>query len=1012
MPNPTCPSREKLREYSVGRLSEEQSDDLASHLESCADCQATIMALGDAEDTLVGRLRMPLSSDCCLAEPQLQAAVAKAQQMLGPGPIPPEASGSEGRPASGMPPALGEYQLLAELGRGGMGRVYKARHTKLDRVVAVKVLPRGRLGDSQAISRFEREMRAVGRLAHANIVQAHDAREIDGTPVLIMEFVDGLDLAEIVRRLGPLPLPEACQLIRQTAAALQCAHEHGLVHRDIKPSNIMVTRSGEVKLLDLGLARFYAETPAGEEMTGSGQAMGTADYMAPEQAADSHTVDIRADIYSLGCTLYKLLSGRAPFSGPQYHGTLEKMHAHVHQPPPPIRQLSANVPEELAAVVDRMLAKNPDDRFATPAEVAAVLEPFCDGGNLADLVGRAVESPLSPWEMVAAGPLSLRERVRVRAEQVKGASDALPQPAPAAIRRWPILICIAVGLAFLGAMAAAFAAGVLITIKKNGQTYQVEAPPGSRTTVDENGNPTVELSGKAERRESSSEPGETSAPKAKAGKPAPGAISLAEAIRVFNARAADNPVGKKQPPLSQDEVIAAIRWSLLNPDKLPVSDKTLETLKKITDSRELPQGFQLEVLTGFEPNGRSEFTKWSVRLRIPAEPRGTTCVGIREVMINSRLIGEEERKVIAKQHKKWQAQGGIPFSEDAQYVAERAKAAEVDRSKQKSDKQPEEEKPKSGEAAFPEAKAGKPEVAKTPAVNPSAELNALQGQWKVVGVEKGKLSTRVDVDPETVLHMTIDGDRLMIFYLNKSGFGWYYNYRIDPTAGPKTIDLLKRTLQTNKRVASESLVFAGIYEIEGDRLKICLAHYEPTLKSEQRPKQFAIEPSSADALLVFERYRPADDEKTLQGRWAVVTEMDDGKVVAEKNERGRWFVFGDEHFGIMEGDAELARQKSKSVGGGAYVLDPLKQPKAITLYIDHVSVRAGRESFGPSRDKCLGIYKFDGDRLTIAYRKDGPQPEQFQSLPGSGITLLVLQKKMEPEAAPGVDSAAPAVEDF
>ena len=162
-----------------------------------------------------------------------------------------------------MPEMLGEYQLLEELGRGGMGRVYKALHTKLDRVVAVKVLPRGRVGDQKAIARFEREMKAVGRLAHPNIVQAYDAREIDGTPVLIMEFVDGLDLAEIVRRVGPLPVADACELVRQTALALQCAHEHGLVHRDIKPSNIMLARSGEVKLLDLGLARFYAEDCSG-----------------------------------------------------------------------------------------------------------------------------------------------------------------------------------------------------------------------------------------------------------------------------------------------------------------------------------------------------------------------------------------------------------------------------------------------------------------------------------------------------------------------------------------------------------------------------------------------------------------------------------------------------------------------------------------------------------------------------------------------------------------------------
>ena len=159
----------------------------------------------------------------------------------------------------------------------------------------------------------------------------------------------------------------------------------------------MLTPAGEVKLLDLGLARFYAEggasvppASAGEEMTGTGQAMGTADYMAPEQASDSRTVDIRADIYSLGCTLYKLLSGRAPFSGPEYRSTLDKLNAHVHQPAPPIRAFAPDVPEELAAILDRMLAKDPDERFATPAEVAAAMEPFCRGANLAGLTARAM----------------------------------------------------------------------------------------------------------------------------------------------------------------------------------------------------------------------------------------------------------------------------------------------------------------------------------------------------------------------------------------------------------------------------------------------------------------------------------------------------------------------------------------------------------------------------------------------------------------------------------------------
>ena len=392
----SCPARDTLLQFSIGMLSDEESAGLASHLDSCTDCQATIVNLGNADDTLIGRLRTPEPSESYSAEPQFQAALAAAigdcpnfRGAVGDENTPdavaakmglsPSAQGKGDRhhlperPFGGhrraalvgaqmepvpfsMPQFLGEYQIVEELGHGGMGRVYKALQTKLDRVVALKVLSPRRGPDRHAIARFEREMKAVGRLAHPNIVQAFDAREIDGMPVLIMEFVDGLDLEEIVRRVGPLSVAEASSLARQVALALQCAHEHGLVHRDIKPSNIMLSRSGEVKLLDLGLARVYAEVGGGlsqfsrpnkvapptdspaakmglspsaasvgvavelpppqasvnEEMTGTGQAMGTADYMAPEQASDSRTVDIRADIYSLGCTLYKLLSGRRP----------------------------------------------------------------------------------------------------------------------------------------------------------------------------------------------------------------------------------------------------------------------------------------------------------------------------------------------------------------------------------------------------------------------------------------------------------------------------------------------------------------------------------------------------------------------------------------------------------------------------------------------------------------------------------------------------------------------------
>ena len=383
---PDCPSHARLFDYVVGRLSDVASEVLASHLDTCSTCQTKLATLDDASDSLVARLRLPVADDPLLAEPECGVALARAKAVaVG-------SSGTAGQPSPRqkgpfpVPSQLGEYQLLEELGHGGMGTVYKALHTKLDRVVALKVLVKGRVEDGRAIARFEREMKAIGRLDHPQIVRAHDAREIEDRPVLIMEYVEGLDLARLVGRAGPLRVSDACELARQAAVGLQYVHEHGLVHRDIKPSNLMLTPRGEIKILDLGLARFHHQRGGSDEMTGTGQTMGTADYMAPEQASDSHSADIRADVYSLGCTLFKLLAGRAPFEGPQYRGAFDKMTAHVQTPAPSIRELAGDVPEELSALLRRMLAKDPAERPATPADVAAKLAAFCRGHDLPALV--------------------------------------------------------------------------------------------------------------------------------------------------------------------------------------------------------------------------------------------------------------------------------------------------------------------------------------------------------------------------------------------------------------------------------------------------------------------------------------------------------------------------------------------------------------------------------------------------------------------------------------------------
>ena len=212
---------------------------------------------------------------------------------------------------------LGQYEILDLLGEGGMGQVFKARHRRLDRIDALKRIHPNRLEAPDALRRFLREAKAAARLAHPNIVTIYDSGEVDGVHFLAMEYVPGVDLSATVKKQGPLPIGEACEYIRQAALGLQHAHSRGLVHRDVKPHNLLLTADrAQVKILDMGLARLHTaedEKESASELTRPGVFMGTPDYMAPEQAIDSHTVDIRADVYSLGCTLYYLLAGRPPF---------------------------------------------------------------------------------------------------------------------------------------------------------------------------------------------------------------------------------------------------------------------------------------------------------------------------------------------------------------------------------------------------------------------------------------------------------------------------------------------------------------------------------------------------------------------------------------------------------------------------------------------------------------------------------------------------------------------------
>jgi serine/threonine protein kinase len=284
-------------------------------------------------------------------------------------------------------PALPGYKVLGVLGRGGMAIVYKARQFCPKRLVAVKVIDLNLADSGEIAARFQQEQVLGALLRHPNLIAVHQAGCAAGCPYLVMELVEGDNLDGLVGRYGPLPVAEACEIIRQAALGLQHLHENGLVHRDVKPSNLMLTFAGVVKLLDLGLARDLCELGKGERITWQGQFLGTLDYVAPEQCADPHAVDIRADIYGLGCTLYELLAGKAPFARPGYESAFLKMKAHTEAPVPPIQESRPEVPEGLAITLERMLAKDREERFASPADVVRALQPFATGAELAVLAG-------------------------------------------------------------------------------------------------------------------------------------------------------------------------------------------------------------------------------------------------------------------------------------------------------------------------------------------------------------------------------------------------------------------------------------------------------------------------------------------------------------------------------------------------------------------------------------------------------------------------------------------------
>jgi uncharacterized protein (TIGR03067 family) len=887
----TCPSHDQLFDYVVGKLSDEVSDGVAEHLESCESCQAGLATFDDADDTLVGQLRQPAQQDPYRGESQCQVAVARARSVAGR----PVSTGGEPADSAATDSlllgALGEYQLLEKLGRGGMGTVYRAIHTKLDRVVALKVLPKSRSDDEKAIARFEREMKAIGRLDHANIVGAYDAREIEGKPVLIMEYVEGLDLGKLVRRLGPLPVGDACELARQAALGLQYAHEHGLVHRDVKPSNLMLTPEGEVKVLDLGLARFHrvegdspifaarksGQSPeTSDEMTGSGQAMGTADYMAPEQASDSHGVDIRADVYSLGCTLYKLLTGRAPFGGPDHKGTFEKMTAHVREPVPPIREFDPEIPEELAAVLDRMLAKEPDERYATPQQVADALEPFCIECDLAGLLVRAEQAEAAEPPGYPLGAALPRD-----------GSSAAPQSQPTPLPFWRRgkLVAAAVGLMLLS-VGAGIALGIIITITKDGQTTKIELPPDSEAKIGADGRVDVKLAGRTVK--SATAAGETQA--------------------VFVALE-NIPFGATLTP----QVLRLEQWPK---DKVPSG-----AFSRIE-----------------EVEGR----------------RTRTHLYAGEPILEIKLLGKSET---------YPAAAGFDFE-------------------------------------------------------------AIQGTWEVVSSSQGQhgddpllahglVTWRESIPPPEVWRsssVVITEDAIKV--RGKHFRNVDLECQFDRNKTPKAIDLLG----SHKGAR-------GIYEFDGDRLKMCLAWTEvDKFGQSRRPDAFSEGLGATNELVALERVGDAEavtkaDQRAMQGTWEVVKawakmprwpDAPRRKYAAPYGEiaNGRKVVIKGSSLtikGLPGQSVKSDGSKGDAAGGVGDMPDWLQPMGGDDVFEYELYLHQRIDFVGPVGFPCAGLYRLEGDRLSI--RLGELRAREIDAPPAEGEVFLELKRV---RGAPTGDSQAPA----
>ena len=475
----THPPPALLADFAAGKLVDAECTEIVAHLDACPMCRQLLASL--PPDSISARLQGTGSEDAPLPTGSWSGASPSMIDAM-----------QRGNPIDEVqtPAELvnhPKFQLLRQLGRGGMGVVFLAEHRMMGRRVAIKVINKALIESAETLLRFTAEVRAAAKLSHPNIVQAYDAEQAGDLHFLVMEFVEGKNLAELLEeRQKPLSTRHACHYARQVAKGLHHAWERKMVHRDIKPHNLMLTTRGQIKILDFGLARMVRERSAKSGLTSADAFMGTPEYVAPEQAADARQADIRADLYSLGCTLYYLLAGRPPF---REDTAMKVVLAHMSDAPEPLPNLRSDVSEELWAIIAKLLAKSPAERYQTPLEVAAALAPFAKEASTATPKENLPPPLASPsrvtYRKTETSKIAKSPPTSSGKEQAS-ASPSLPKSAtalgqPARSRKPLVAVGILLGLIAVACLATAI---VLRIRTKEGTIVIRDLPADSEVSVD------------------------------------------------------------------------------------------------------------------------------------------------------------------------------------------------------------------------------------------------------------------------------------------------------------------------------------------------------------------------------------------------------------------------------------------------------------------------------------------------------------------------------------------------